>query len=234
MSHVVFCPYCKKQTEIVTSLQFYGVDYGTHLYVCVPCDARVGAHKNTLEPLGTMANALLRKTRMDAHKAVDPIWRNPFSIHDRTAVYKAISKLMGISIEETHIGMFDYGKCHAVMFLARTGEIERYLNEQEQIKRNKRKERKKREKESFMRENPGKLSNGTTDVPIPKGQSLYGIYSTVSKKFVFGIQEPSKTKANKKLFARIGKDAYKYRFEVRKLKHYITEPEAKEDSYEAV
>ena len=234
MSHTVFCPYCNNQTDLVTSQQFYGVDYGTHLYVCTPCDARVGAHKHTLEPLGTMADSLLRKTRMDTHKVVDPIWRNPFSVHNRSAVYKAISKLMNIPIEETHIGMFDYGKCHAVMFLARTGEIERYLHDQAKMRVLKRKERKKREKENFMRQNPGKLPNGTTDTPIPKGETLYGIYSTVSKKFVFGIQEPSKTKANKKLFKRIGKDAYKYRFEVRKLKHYIITPETKEENHEAV
>ena len=48
-------------------------------------------------------------------------------------------------------------------------------------------------------------------------QTLYGIYSTVSKRFVFGIQEPSKTKARKALFKEIGTDSYKWRFEVRKI-----------------
>jgi hypothetical protein len=47
---------------------------------------------------------------------------------------------------------------------------------------------------------------------------MYGIYSTVSKKFVFGITESSKSKAIKALFNQIGSDAYKWRFEVRKLK----------------
>lgn len=48
-------------------------------------------------------------------------------------------------------------------------------------------------------------------------QTLYGVWSTVSKKFVFGIQAPSKTKARKELFKAIGTDAYKWRFEVRKI-----------------
>lgn len=48
-------------------------------------------------------------------------------------------------------------------------------------------------------------------------QTLYGIWSTVSKKFVFGIKETSKTKARKQLFKEIGTDAYKWRFEVRKI-----------------
>lgn len=47
---------------------------------------------------------------------------------------------------------------------------------------------------------------------------MYAIYSTVSKKDVFGILEPTKNRARKKLLEKIGKDAFKYRFEVRKRK----------------
>lgn len=46
---------------------------------------------------------------------------------------------------------------------------------------------------------------------------MYGIWNCMKKEFQFGICEPSKTKACKKLLAKIGKDAYKYRFEVKKL-----------------
>ena len=49
----------------------------------------------------------------------------------------------------------------------------------------------------------------------------YAIYSTVSKKDVFGILEPTKSRARRELFKRIGKDAYKWRFEVRKRKAVI-------------
>jgi len=47
---------------------------------------------------------------------------------------------------------------------------------------------------------------------------MYGIFSTVSRKYVFGIKEESKTKARKKLFDEIGDDARQWRFEVRKIK----------------
>ncbi|QXN69932.1 hypothetical protein MAWWA_121 [Bacillus phage vB_BspH_Mawwa] len=47
----------------------------------------------------------------------------------------------------------------------------------------------------------------------------YGIYNTVSKKYCFGIQEPSKSKALRKLYDKIGKDTYKWRFEIRKIKN---------------
>ena len=45
----------------------------------------------------------------------------------------------------------------------------------------------------------------------------WGIYNTMQKEFQFGIDEPSKRKAGNKLFKKIGYDAYKWRFEVRKL-----------------
>lgn len=46
---------------------------------------------------------------------------------------------------------------------------------------------------------------------------MYGIYNTLKKEFQFGICEPTKRKAIKKLFKKIGKDAYKWRFEVKKI-----------------
>jgi len=50
---------------------------------------------------------------------------------------------------------------------------------------------------------------------------MYTVYSTVSQKDVFGILEPTKSKARRELFKRIGKDAYKWRFEVRERKVVI-------------
>lgn len=51
-----------------------------------------------------------------------------------------------------------------------------------------------------------------------KPPARYGVWNTVKKEFQFGINEPSKAKATKKLFRKIGKDAYKWRFEIRRLK----------------
>ena len=47
---------------------------------------------------------------------------------------------------------------------------------------------------------------------------MFGIWSTVSKQFVFGIQEPSKSKAEKALFNKIGNNARKWRFEVKPIR----------------
>ena len=47
---------------------------------------------------------------------------------------------------------------------------------------------------------------------------MYGIYNIKKKEFQFGICEPSKRKAEKKLFEKIGSDAYKWRFQIKELK----------------
>lgn len=46
---------------------------------------------------------------------------------------------------------------------------------------------------------------------------MYGIWHTMQKRFVFGIAETTVGRAQRALFQRIGKNAYKWRFEVRKI-----------------
>lgn len=48
-------------------------------------------------------------------------------------------------------------------------------------------------------------------------ENHYGIWNSRAKQFQFGIDEPSKKKAEKALFDKIQKDAYKWRFSVREL-----------------
>lgn len=49
-------------------------------------------------------------------------------------------------------------------------------------------------------------------------EKRYGIYNSIHKIFQFGICERSKSKAYDKLYKKIGKDAGKIRFEVRRIK----------------
>ena len=46
----------------------------------------------------------------------------------------------------------------------------------------------------------------------------FGVWNTSKKEFQFGIVETSKRKALDKLFEKIGKDAYKWRFVIKELK----------------
>jgi len=47
---------------------------------------------------------------------------------------------------------------------------------------------------------------------------MYGVWNTVKKEFQFNICEESKRKTVKKLFEKIGNDAYKSRFYIKKIK----------------
>lgn len=54
----------------------------------------------------------------------------------------------------------------------------------------------------------------------------YGIWNSYKKQWQFDIKEPSKTKAWNALYKKIGKSAYKWRFEVKALP---TEKKVKRD-----
>ncbi|MFJ8103369.1 zinc-finger-containing protein [Lysinibacillus sp. NPDC096212] len=71
----MICPYCQTQAEFISSKDFYGTNYRTNLYVCRPCDARVGTHGRGKTPLGTMANAELRELRKLCHARFDVRWK---------------------------------------------------------------------------------------------------------------------------------------------------------------
>lgn len=60
------CPYCHVPTEYKNSIEVYGVDYGM-IYYCPQCGAYVGVHKGTDRAKGRLANAELRRCKIEAH-----------------------------------------------------------------------------------------------------------------------------------------------------------------------
>lgn len=107
------CPYCNGVAEFTSSKDFYGNDYGSNLYVCKPCDARVGTHKNSTTPLGTMANEELRQLRKRCHSAFDPKWKSRKMT--RSGAYRWLQNEMDLSAKEAHIGMFDKAQCEQLL-----------------------------------------------------------------------------------------------------------------------
>ena len=125
------CPYCEKPAALVPGNEIY-----PHLkdanklsfWRCGPCDAHVGCHKGTLQPLGTPARAELRRERMALHvEVIDPIWKTAADLpcyaakrernggqitraaRDRT--YAWMAERLGLTPLETHIGKFDLETC---------------------------------------------------------------------------------------------------------------------------
>lgn len=112
----MFCDYCGNEAEKATGGDIYpGRDdlSGRRLWVCYPCDARVGCHRGTWEPLGTMANAELRRARQNAHSKFDLLWKREFMT--RSQAYRWLADHMDLHIDDTHIGRFDLEQCIEVV-----------------------------------------------------------------------------------------------------------------------
>lgn len=112
----VSCDYCGKNAPLVTGRQVYPHRpdlYAKKFYKCTPCDAMVGVHPGTIKPLGRLANAELRKAKMAAHAAFDPLWKN--GDRKRGSCYAWLADQLGIRHQDCHIGMFDVDMCKRVV-----------------------------------------------------------------------------------------------------------------------
>lgn len=120
------CPYCGRPSEKVTGKNIYShrtdLDNKT-FYRCKPCDAYVGCHPGTDEPLGRLANSELRLAKRRTHLWFDSIWKS--GAMSRTQAYEWLAGQMGIKVEDCHIGMFDKEQCERVTRISRESIIGR-------------------------------------------------------------------------------------------------------------
>lgn len=104
------CPYCAQPAELMLSSAplYRGIDYGP-VWICRPCQAWVGCHPETTNPLGRLANAALRRAKMAAHAAFDPLFKS--GRMKRGEAYAWLAKALGIEKTACHIGMMDEAQC---------------------------------------------------------------------------------------------------------------------------
>lgn len=120
----VTCPYCNKPAKWVSNAEVYnGKQFGDSymIWLCAPCGAYVGCHKNTKVPKGTLANKPLRKARVAAHNAIDPLWKS--SAYTRKQMYAMLNKHFGM---EVHIGEADESMCAEIIKWAATTDFVNY------------------------------------------------------------------------------------------------------------
>jgi hypothetical protein len=111
------CPYCGAPTELIDSGEIYhGTSYG-QAWICRPCQAWVGCHRGTSDPLGTLANAPLRAARHRAHAALDRLWKRGRrgDRQRRSDTYRWLAAQLGIAQDDCHIGHFDEDTCQQVV-----------------------------------------------------------------------------------------------------------------------
>lgn len=112
------CPYCFGFAPLVGGLKVYPnrADLASkQFYRCAACDAHVGCHQGTTQPLGRLANAQLRRAKQSAHAAFDPLWKEGGMT--RIQAYQWLASGLRITEDHCHIGMFTVAKCDLVVRL---------------------------------------------------------------------------------------------------------------------
>jgi hypothetical protein len=112
----VICRYCGEEAQLMFGRDLFGE--GRRLerkryWVCERCDARVGCHGESREPMGELADASLRKLRSKAHKFFDRMWQQGHKT--RNSAYFWLAEKMGLTRNECHIANFDEEDCRKVI-----------------------------------------------------------------------------------------------------------------------
>ncbi len=105
------CRYCSGPVKIANHCEIYGRAYSSWpwAYFCTVCSASVGMHPLTDIPLGTLADANLRRIRRKCKTPFEKIWRE--GVLTRSEAYSALAQHLGISLEMCHFGYFDAENC---------------------------------------------------------------------------------------------------------------------------
>lgn len=115
------CRFCKGKVLLVSNKEIYGVEYGWPLiYKCESCHARVGCHRGTDIPLGTLANSKTIEARKKTHALLDSLWRGK-PAHVRTKVYRILAEKM--ARREFHVSWLDAEECDQVIRWINKGEV---------------------------------------------------------------------------------------------------------------
>lgn len=109
----VACHLCGSWKVVLTEhKKIYGRNYGDwpFLYHCENCSARVGLHKFTDIPLGTLADQELRNARQMSKVSFNLLLDVKF-LGSRTAAYKWLAHKMGLPLSHCHFGFFTQEQC---------------------------------------------------------------------------------------------------------------------------
>ena len=117
------CPYCGAYAYCRPASVVYGNvsrRKDSYLYICSRwpvCDSYVGAHQNSREPLGTLANSELRHKRILAHRALSELQRQRHM--KKWEAYIWLQAKLGLSESQTHISMFSEYMCEQTISMCR-------------------------------------------------------------------------------------------------------------------
>jgi hypothetical protein len=104
------CPIHGDTADLMSDAVIYGTQFGM-VWKCRAdgCDYRVGAHRDSNAPKGTMANGSTREARKRAHAVFDGWWKRQSM--KRGEAYRELLARTGIS----HIGESSVDECQRVI-----------------------------------------------------------------------------------------------------------------------
>jgi DNA-directed RNA polymerase subunit RPC12/RpoP len=112
------CPYCGGKAKLTGGGVIYNKSWEHRKFWACEfypgCDAYVGCHPGSDKPLGTLANAALRKARGACHILFDQTWLcKPQGQREaaRNAAYAHLARLLSIPLAKCHFAMFDQHTC---------------------------------------------------------------------------------------------------------------------------
>jgi hypothetical protein len=113
---MITCHYCDQRAQLVGGEAIYPHRpdlFDKKFYLCTPCNAYVGCHAGTANPLGILAKPELRVFKSRVHALFDPYWRDQSM--RRSQAYQWLATGLRIPTAECHIGMFDEARCLAAL-----------------------------------------------------------------------------------------------------------------------
>ena len=113
------CSYCGEVATLVTGALLYPRNPGLaerSFWECAACQAWVGCHAprggddpQCPRPLGTLADASLRRWRTSAHALFDTLWQS--GQMPRNQAYEWLARQMKMPVAQCHIGGFNEEQC---------------------------------------------------------------------------------------------------------------------------
>lgn len=110
----IHCPNCGAKATLHPASFVYGSSRSMdkYLYVCdryPACNSYVAAHRATLRPMGSLADAALRNKRIRAHRAFDQLWRS--GLMTKKEAYQWMQAEFGLHEDQAHIAQFGTYMC---------------------------------------------------------------------------------------------------------------------------
>ena len=118
------CPYCGSRALLRPASVVYGeraADPAAPYYVCArypACNSYVAAHRATRLPMGTLADAELRRKRIQAHAAFGRLEKN--GLMSKRQAYLWLQAKLDLPEQEAHIAKLSAFRCEQVIQLCKS------------------------------------------------------------------------------------------------------------------